>query len=92
MPRPRRSHRPGLLSRAVDPCNRLHMSQHHAASKNHIHQAQEALGTMSDPGYNAITLALVAVAEAVLESGHDISHVRDAVQELDATVSKLEIG
>ncbi|MGA5711176.1 hypothetical protein ACPCK8_32685 [Streptomyces cellulosae] len=43
-------------------------------------KSEELLPEIDDPGVKAQTLALLAIAHAVLETGFDIDNVRSAIE------------
>ncbi|MEV7940891.1 hypothetical protein AB0O82_32780 [Kitasatospora sp. NPDC088264] len=56
--------------------------QHLDWAKEYAGQAKVAVEKVTDPGHRAITLALLALTEAVLETGFDVDAVRSEVNGL----------
>ncbi|MFE7529842.1 hypothetical protein ACFU7Y_29620 [Kitasatospora sp. NPDC057542] len=57
---------------------RKHLEQ----AKEYTEQAKTAVDKVTDPGHRAIALALLALTEAVLETGFDVDRVGTEVNKL----------
>ncbi|CAD12001.1 hypothetical protein PV411_38825 [Streptomyces sp. NRRL_B-16638] len=55
-------------------------SKHLVKARDFAEQSAELLPEIDDPGVKAQTLALLAIAHAVLETGFDIDNVRSAIE------------
>jgi len=51
-------------------------------SEHYLAEAKKMIAETTDPGHRAIALGLVALAHAMLESSHDISGIRTAIDGL----------
>ncbi|MFF4866798.1 hypothetical protein ACFY3J_34920 [Streptomyces sp. NPDC001231] len=58
----------------------MSQSKHLTQARHFAEQAEELLPEVDDPGAKAQTLALLAIAHAVLETGFDIDNVRSAIE------------
>ncbi|MFC7844412.1 hypothetical protein [Streptomyces sp. NPDC057382] len=58
----------------------MSQSKHLTKARALAEQAEELLPEVDDPGEKAQTLALLAIAHAVMETGFDIDNVRSAIE------------
>ncbi|MEU9617365.1 hypothetical protein AB0D56_38550 [Streptomyces sp. NPDC048209] len=56
--------------------------RHLEFAEDYVQQAKVTVEKVTDPGHRAITLALLALTEAVLETGYDVDRVSTELNDI----------
>lgn len=57
--------------------------EHLATAKNYVAAAEALASDITDPGQQAQTFALIAIAHALMETGYDLDNIRATIEDHD---------